>query len=542
MENSNKNKLINLRKKEEIRDGEVVPVRKIEKQFFQKQENFESVKTGAGLKSKFLNKVSGIFDKAIRYLIYFLVFSLPILVLPFTVEIFEFNKTILLFIVSSLAFFIWIAKMVLVEKRLIFVRTPLDIPIVIFLSVILISTVFSVDKVSSILGFYGRFSDSLMVYLSLAMVYFTAVNVAMRSVIANDNRSEESRDDAQGIESRDPSASLRFAQDDRESIHSAQDSSSFTDNLIKAFLASAFVIVMISLFYFFGLKFIPWNEAQFRSFNLVSGSLNVLAIYLVSVVIIALGSREGRNEAVSRLYKNALIIMSLILLILIDFVLAWVVLAVSLLLVLVLGIASKFHSSREPAASHSEAIAEESRDDAQGIELRDPIASLQDDRKNTFLSPILIFLVALIFIASSLTFINKDIQTNFSSSVISDSVRDKLVDGEDNVAKEGFTREIIIEKQTAISIAIEGAKQDPIAGIIGSGPGTYLYNFSKFKPSEFNNSAFWNIRFDKTGSEVLEKVSTIGIFGMLSYLLIVLFTMMMFLKTLLRVQTNNKNV
>ncbi|MCK4891884.1 MAG: hypothetical protein KAS78_04405, partial [Candidatus Pacebacteria bacterium] len=421
MENSKRDKLINLREKENVMQDkeDIVSVRKKEKQFFQKaphrsmeQTEEMSMEPEDGSASGFHSPkgtmeptaLSKVLDKAISWLLYFLVFSLPLFILPFSVEIYEFNKVLLLFAVSSLAFLIWIAKMVLVEKRLTFVRTPLDIPIIIFISIVLVSTVFSVDKVSSILGFYGRFSDSLMVYLSLAMVYFVGVNCV--------------------------------ATTDSESL---KDSESIINNLIKTFFASAFVVVIVSLLYFFGLKFIPWNEAQFRSFNLVGGSLNVLAMYLVPVIIIALGYRGGRNEALPRLYKNALIVMSLIILALIDFILAWIILAISLFVVLVLGVAiTKTRQHLVPTG--------------------------------------LIILISLVFIASSLTFINKDVQTNFSSSVISDSLRDKLVDGEDNAAKEGFTREIIIEKQTAVSIAIEGAKQDPIAGIIGSGPGTYLYN------------------------------------------------------------------
>ena len=124
--------------------------------------------------------LGGIFDKAILWLIYLLVFSLPLFILPFPMEIYEFNKTILLFIFSSLAFLLWIIKMILIDKRLTFVRTPLDVPIAVFVSLVIISTAFSLDKISSVLGFYGRFSDSLTVYLSLAMLYFVAVNVITR--------------------------------------------------------------------------------------------------------------------------------------------------------------------------------------------------------------------------------------------------------------------------------------------------------------------------------------------------------------------------
>jgi cytochrome c-type biogenesis protein CcmH/NrfG len=406
----------------------------------------------------------GIFDKAIIGLLYFLVFALPLFILPFSMEIYEFNKVLLLFFISSLAFLLWVTKMIIIDRRLTFAKTPLNTPIIIFIFLTLISAAFSVDKISSILGFYGRFSDSLMVYLSLAMLYFVVVNVAT------------CRDEA---------------------LPRLYDA--FTNNLIKAFIASSFIIVIVGLFYFFGFKFIPWQETQFRSFNLTSGSLNVFGIYLTAVILIALHYRRQAANAFSRNLMLSLISIALVLLAIIDFVVVWIVLAVSLFLALVLTFVVR----------------------RRGVETR-----------HCLVSTILIILISLVFIGTSLTVINKDIQANFSSSLISTSIKNRIVSPDNNLvaSNDGFNREVILDKNTAIAVAVEGIKQDPIAGIIGSGPGTYLYNFSKFKPAEFNNNLFWNIRFDKAGSEILEKASTIGILGALSYLLIIVLVAGMFLR------------
>jgi len=414
------------------------------------------------------NKIGKIFDKAIKWLLYLLVFSLPIFILPLSMEIYEFNKTLLLFVISSLAFLLWIIKMVLIDRRLAFARTPLDIPIIIFILIAIISTIYSIDKTSSVLGFYGRFSDSLTVYLSLAMFYFTAVNNIRNWKLETGNYREESNNTI--------------------------------NNFLKTFLASAFVIAIVGLFYILGFKFIPWEEAQFRSFNLAGGSLNVLAIYLIPVIIISLSYLNKNSKIAARYALFFLVILSLFILAAADFILAWIILAVSLAVVLALGIIS------QKVLGASKKILEP------GL--------------------IAVVLISLIFIASSLTFINKDTQTNFSSSAISDFLRDKLAGGEGNTAREGFTKEVVIEKGVAIAVAIDSSKSRPI---LGSGPGTYLYDFSKFKPSEFNNNAFWNIRFDKAGSEILEKISTIGIAGALSYLIIIVLAMGMFLRMLLKI-------
>ncbi|MEA2097704.1 MAG: hypothetical protein U9P70_01340, partial [Patescibacteria group bacterium] len=418
----------------------------------------------------------------LRYFFYFLVFFLPLFFLPFSMEIFEFNKTLLLFVVSSLAFLVWMVKMIIIDRRIVFVKTPLDVPIIIFIFLVLLSTVLSVDKVSSVLGFYGRFSDSLMVYLSLAMLYFVGVN----SVV------------------------FRQVQDDNQQI--CDDSKNFTNNLIKTFLASSFVVIIVSLLYSLGIKLIPLNETQFNSFNLVSGSFNILGIYLVSVIIIAFYYLLENKNALVKCLVYLLITMSLILLAIIDFVVAWVVLAVSLLLALILSFIVRRHGENAVSARHCLVPAG------------------------------LIILISFAFIATSLTCMNNNIESNFKSSSMSSSIKDRIAPSVDNGQIEDgkrFIKEVILDKETAIYITVEGIKEDPIIGIVGTGPGTYLYNFSKFKPVEFNNNIYWNIRFDKAGSEIIEKISTIGILGVLSYLLIMVLVVGMFLKALRKVRNNN---
>ncbi|MCK5123142.1 MAG: hypothetical protein KAQ87_03265 [Candidatus Pacebacteria bacterium] len=178
MDNKNidikKEEVVNLKVKTNISRDEK------EDEFFNKQfRNTREFKPKANLTKSLKRKdvKSSCFSKCLLYLLAFL---LPLFFLPFSLEIFEFNKTLLLFAISSLAFLVWIAKMIVIDRKIVFVKTPLDIPIIIFIFLILLSTALSVDKISSVLGFYGRFSDSLMVYLSLAMLYFVGVNVAIR--------------------------------------------------------------------------------------------------------------------------------------------------------------------------------------------------------------------------------------------------------------------------------------------------------------------------------------------------------------------------
>ena len=56
---------------------------------------------------------------------------------------------------------------------------------------------------------------------------------------------------------------------------------------------------------------------------------------------------------------------------------------------------------------------------------------------------------------------------------------------------------------------------------LGSGPGTFAEDFSLFRPAEFNSSAFWQIRFDKSRSHILEMLATAGLLTFLAYFLVI---------------------
>ena len=51
---------------------------------------------------------------------------------------------------------------------------------------------------------------------------------------------------------------------------------------------------------------------------------------------------------------------------------------------------------------------------------------------------------------------------------------------------------------------------------LGTGPATFIFNYSKFKPSEINQTVFWNLRFQNGASEIQDKLITTGILGILS--------------------------
>lgn len=111
-----------------------------------------------------------------------LLFLVPLVFLKNTSELFEFNKIIVLYIFTILISSSWIIKS-LTEKKIIFRRTILDIPLTIYLIVLLLSTIFSIDPRSSVLGYYSRFNGGLISQISYCLLYWAFVsNISKKEV------------------------------------------------------------------------------------------------------------------------------------------------------------------------------------------------------------------------------------------------------------------------------------------------------------------------------------------------------------------------
>ncbi len=110
-------------------------------------------------------------NRAIEYSFYALLFLVPLAFASNTSELFEFNKMWLTFVITIIIGVSWIAKMIL-QRRILLCRTPLDIPIFLFLASQIISTLFSWDMHVSIWGYYSRFNGGLFSILSYVFLYY----------------------------------------------------------------------------------------------------------------------------------------------------------------------------------------------------------------------------------------------------------------------------------------------------------------------------------------------------------------------------------
>lgn len=81
---------------------------------------------------------------------------------------------------------------------------------------------------------------------------------------------------------------------------------------------------------------------------------------------------------------------------------------------------------------------------------------------------------------------------------------------------QSFPREIQLPFTTSWKISVSAFRDSPFWG---SGPSTYLSNFTTYKPVEFNNTKFWNVRFDTAFNEYLQILATLGAMGLIAFLL-----------------------
>ncbi len=123
-------------------------------------------------------------DRVIEYSFYSLFFLVPLVMTPWNFELFEYNKMMLVYVLTIIITASWLIKMVLAKKFL-FKRTFLDIPLIIYLSSQLISTVFSIDRHTSLWGYYSRFHGGLLSTISYLLLYYALVTNLDKKRILN---------------------------------------------------------------------------------------------------------------------------------------------------------------------------------------------------------------------------------------------------------------------------------------------------------------------------------------------------------------------
>mgnify|MGYP001011275099 CR=1 FL=1 len=115
------------------------------------------------------------FNKLINVLFKILLFTIPLVLWIYNSELFEFNKTVVLYVTSLLIFGAWIAKSIAV-KKIIYRKNILLIPAPIFLASQIISALVSIDPRTSWLGYYSRFNGGISTTVCYLFLFFAYIS------------------------------------------------------------------------------------------------------------------------------------------------------------------------------------------------------------------------------------------------------------------------------------------------------------------------------------------------------------------------------
>jgi len=371
------------------------------------------------------------FDKILRFLIYSTIFLIPVFLLPFTFELLSFNKLYLLFFFVWLSVLLWVLKIIVKDKELKIRKTKVNYFVLGFLVLVIFSTIFSVNKQASLLGQYGRFDAGLIGLITMAGFYFLVSN------------------------------NLSFKEEEKNLLKPA--------TIVKVLFASSGLALLFAFLSIFGL-FCGTNLENMVS--LVGGSLASLSMYLSFMVVLGtlvflkgfewLG--EKNKSKFWTLFSSIFVLLSFIILIMADFTPAWLVLAISLLVLI-------FYV------------------------LKDKIVS---ENVHRLILPITLIIVSFLFLFLSFRLIIADFPNSFLNN-------------------KSLLLENTLSQKHSWTIAKDSVFSNFKNALIGTGPGTFSYNYSKFKPQSLNYNNLWTQRFNRSGNAFAENLVSYGILGLLTF-------------------------
>ncbi|MBI5733891.1 MAG: tetratricopeptide repeat protein [Candidatus Kerfeldbacteria bacterium] len=368
----------------------------------------------AGSLASGLNKPAAYYlDKILVWGLRLLVFLVPIFFLPWTSEIFEFNKQFILITLGVILLAFWVSRGV-VARETIMVKSWLNWAVLAFLVVFILATIFSIDPITSVLGFYGRFNGGLLSLVAYLVMYFLVLQTV--------------------------------TPDSSQSIHW----------LLGSWLTGVGLGAVVLLLQLFGLRWLPFAAGQLSSFTPLGGSLNSVALLLAASLPLALYLSQAAKTVWGRVLSVILAVLSLVLLFIVDYQLGWIGLIVGA--VVWLGLVFWKNESVSSLWTLVPAVA------------------------------LLLAVIAWPLATPVLTRLPVPVEINLSLG-------------------------------SSWKIALQNVKASPW---LGSGPETFIYGFSKYKPENFNDSNFWAFRFDKASSELAQLTATAGFLGLASYIAILL--------------------
>lgn len=354
-------------------------------------------------------------NAAIATIILVVVGVTPLLFTSLTTDFFETPKIALLIGAALILFLLWSLKWV-VQGKVTFTRTPFDLPLLLLLIVVVLSTFFSESRWVSLYGNFPKVHGSTVATVAYILFYFILTSY----------------------------------------IRTQKQVKLYLYTLLLSSTAAA----LITLSSYFGL-YLPLALAQAPNFTPTGSAFSTTALLALLLPVLLLSLVNRNQSAASSLaiaWPVAIILSSLF--------------AVTIALT---GTAATFLAAL--------------------IGLGLVVFITKGDVLKKAL-PLLAIPVALALILLLAGFIPLKGGVN--------PLYQKRVN---------FPKEIQLDFSTSWKIAASSLRDTPF---LGTGPSTFLANFTIYKPADFNSTKFWNLRFDNAFNEYLQVLATLGGLGLMA--------------------------
>ncbi|MBI2039454.1 O-antigen ligase family protein [Candidatus Microgenomates bacterium] len=338
-----------------------------------------------------------------------------------TTDFYDTPKFIVLLIFTAIILILLTIKFTL-SGKVVLIRTPLDLPLLLLLVVVIISTFLSPAPYVSLLGNQVRIHGSLVAIAVYVLFYFLLVN-NLRSL-----------------------REIKFI------------------NLVLT--GSGGVLAAVTLLSYFGVRLLPspWNVGPNFTPTGSSFSTSAVLVLLIPLVVLQIISEKSfaPKHLASKLYHIVLLTTFGVTVALVG---SW-----ATYIAAILGVAAVLYLNRD--------VLETSLRGLTGL--------------IGLIIPAVVVLAVVL-----LSFVPIPVQTPLAERA------------------KNFPREIQLPFVTSWKVSVSAFRDNPFWG---SGPSTYLFNFTSYKPVEFNQYKFWNIRFDTAFNEYLQVLATLGGVGLVALL------------------------
>ena len=359
------------------------------------------------------HQVAAYLDYVITFLLFVVAGLTPLLFFNQMTEFYEMPKLVFLIVTTLILIGLWIFSWI-VKGKIIITRTPLDVPLLILLVVILISTFFSVSHPIALYGNFPRVNGSAVSWATYILLYFVTVSHL-----------------------KDLTKIRMF---------------------LNVLYVSAIVVSLFTVLAFFHI-FLPFDFAKALNFTPTGSTFSTIA-FLLLLLPLPLLSIIHPNKYLPVPLAVALVILFGATIILTG--------SVATMLALLAAFALCFFLSKPHQV-----------------------------RKTFFFFLLPVVVLGLLAFLANVPFTGNALQS----------------------LEANFPKEIQIPFLTSWVVSVSSFRDAPF---FGTGPASYLFNFTTYKPVDFNTLPYWNFSFDTAYNEFLQILGTLGIFGFLSTVLVVI--------------------